>query len=58
MRDAVSDVEALSRERAAEANRKAVDEAAAAILEATRLDLDIQMIGRTSPSVARAAESD
>jgi hypothetical protein len=42
----------LSRESAREANEAAVTEAVNAVIEATRLDLDIRLIGRTSVTVA------
>lgn len=53
-----SEVEQSSRKRAADANREAVDGATRSILEATRLDLDIRLIDRTSPTLARAAGDD
>jgi hypothetical protein len=41
-----------SRESAKEANESAVTDAVNAVIEATRLDLDIRLIGRTSVTVA------
>ena len=41
-----------SRESAKEANEAAVTDAVNAVIEATRLDLDIRLIGRTSVTVA------
>jgi len=41
-----------SRESAREANEAAVTDAVNAVIEATRLDLDIRLIGRTSVTVA------
>jgi hypothetical protein len=41
-----------SRENAKAANEAAVNEAVNAVIEATRLDLDIRLIGRTSVTVA------
>lgn len=41
-----------SRESAKAANEAAVTEAVNAVIEATRLDLDIRLIGRTSVTVA------
>lgn len=52
------EVASASREHAAHANRQAVREAVSAVLEANRLDLDIRMIGRNSPTVAQAIGSD
>jgi outer membrane murein-binding lipoprotein Lpp len=45
-------IEEASKEHAALANEAAVEEAAQAIKEATRLDLDIRLIGRTSVIIA------
>lgn len=45
-------IEEASKEHAALANEAAVEEAARAIKEATRLDLDIRLIGRTSVIIA------
>ncbi len=45
-------IEEASKEHAALANEAAVEEAAQAIKAATRLDLDIRLIGRTSVSIA------
>lgn len=41
-----------SREHARAANEAAVTDAVNAVIEATRLDLDIRLIGRTSVTVA------
>jgi len=41
-----------TRENARAANEAAADEAVTAVIEATKLDLDIRLIGRTSISVA------
>lgn len=41
-----------SRESAREANEAAVTDAVNAVIEATRLDLDIRLIGHTSVTVA------
>jgi len=45
-------IEEASKEHAALANEAAVEEAAQAIKAATRLDLDIRLIGRTSVLIA------
>jgi hypothetical protein len=45
-------IEEASKEHAALANEAAVEEAAQAIKAATRLDLDIRLIGRTSVIIA------
>lgn len=45
-------IEKASKEHAALANEAAVEEAAQAIKAATRLDLDIRLIGHTSVSIA------
>ncbi len=45
-------IEESSKEHAALANEAAVEEAAQAIRAATRLDLDIRLIGRTSVLIA------
>ncbi len=45
-------IEEASKEHAALANDAAVEEAAQAIKAATRLDLDIRLIGRTSVIIA------
>ncbi len=45
-------IEESSKEHAALANAAAVEEAAQAIKAATRLDLDIRLIGRTSVLIA------
>ena len=45
-------IEEVSKEHAALANEAAVEEAAQAIKAATRLDLDIRLIGRTSVIIA------
>lgn len=41
-----------TRELAADANREAVDAAVDRIRETTRLDLDIELVGRTSVQIA------
>ncbi len=45
-------IEEASKEHAAPANEAAVEKAAQAIKAATRLDLDIRLIGRTSVLIA------
>lgn len=53
--DAKSSIESTdqhSRESAKAAHEEAVTEAVNAVIEATRLDLDIRLIGRTSVTVA------
>lgn len=41
-----------SRNRAADAHQEAVSQAADAVISATKLDLDIRLVGRTSVQVA------
>ena len=43
----------LHREQARAANEQAAEQAVAAVLETTRLDLDIKLIGPTSKKIAR-----
>lgn len=46
------DTEKVNRELAQIANKSAADQAAKSVIEATRLDLDIRLIGPTSVRIA------
>ena len=46
------DTEKVNRELAQIANKMAADQAAKSVIEATRLDLDIRLIGPTSVKIA------
>ena len=48
----VVDTDTVNRELAREANMAAAEQAVAAVLEETRLDLDIRLIGPTSVKIA------
>ena len=49
---AVVDTDTVNRELAREANTAAAEQAVAAVIEETRLDLDIRLIGPTSVKIA------
>jgi len=51
-KSAVVDTDTVNRELAREANTAAAEQAVAAVIEATRLDLDIRLIGPTSVKIA------